>query len=527
MKTYALLLGLSFLLAVLLTPAVRAIAQRFGWLEQPDERRVHTLPTPPLGGVAIFISFVLALVPLFFIHNRITTQLRIEWPSLEALPPAIFVIFLLGLVDDLFNLSPYIKLAVEIGCASWVFFHGTFVGPVSNPTGKAFDIGMWSLPLTVLWLVGLTNAFNLVDGIDGLAAGIAVFAMATLVLVSLLTSSTLLIAFLAALGGATAGFLLYNFHPASIFLGDSGALFLGFTLGTLCLVWGQKSPLVVAVVGPILIFGLPIVDTALAVVRRFFGGAPIMVADREHIHHRLLSLGLSPRKVVLILYGACFVFGLATLFLVNAQRGVAFFLLAGILAAAWLVLSHLGYHEIAEINLTVRRGLLDQTSIIKQRVQFRKAAVSLSEASDLDDLWARLITVAQTFDFHHVELSLDTEPASPAPMEIGARASLPGQASRSAEKQESTGRTPASRRYWSDGAETVFNAHPERFWKIELPLRTESGKPGYVAFSRALDKEELHFRIETFVEQLAVNIAKSLAKTGAGNKNSKQPLPTS
>jgi len=499
MKTYALLLALSFLLAASITPVVRAVAHHFGWLDQPDERRIHPVPTPRIGGVAIFVSFVLALLPLFLIHNRITTQLRVQWPSLEPLPLAILVIFILGLLDDFFGLSPYVKLVVEIGCSLWLFYHGVFVGPVSNPAGKAFDVGTWSLPLTVLWLVGLTNAFNLVDGIDGLAAGTAVFAMATLILVSLITGSTLLIAILAALGGATAGFLLYNFQPASIFLGDSGALFLGFTLGALSLVWGQKSPLAVAVLGPLLIFGLPIADTALAVVRRYFGGVPVFGSDRNHIHHRLLSLGLSPRKAVLILYGACLLFGLATLFLVNAERGAALLLLTGIALAAWLVLSRLGYHEINEINLTLQRGLLNQRSIIKQRVQFRKVAESLSEAKDLEELWARLVAVAQAFDFHSVELSLEGEHTWASAKELS-----------------SIFRAAATRHYWSDGAEAIPNGHPDQYWKIEVPLPSEPGKPAYVAFSRALDKEELHFRIETFVEQLATNIAKCLAKTPVG-----------
>lgn len=499
MKTYALLLGLSFLLAVLLTPLVRAVARHFGWLDQPDERRIHSVPTPRLGGVAIFVSFVLALLPLLVIHNRITTQLRIQWPSLAALPLAILVIFLLGLLDDLFGLSPYVKLVVEIACSLWLFFHGIFVGPVSNLRGGGFDVGVWSLPLTVLWLVGLTNAFNLVDGIDGLAAGIAVFAMTTLVLVSLLTGSTLLIAILAALGGATAGFLLFNFQPASIFLGDSGALLLGFTLGALSLVWGQKSPLAVAVLGPILIFGLPIADTLLAVVRRYFSGTPIFAGDRDHIHHRLLSLGLSPRQVLLALYGACLIFGLATLFLVNAQRGVALLLVTGMVVAAWLVLSRLGYHEISEINLTLQRGLLNQRSIIKQRVQFRKVAESLSEAKDLDELWARLMSVAQAFDFYSVELSLSAEPDK-----------------RSSDQQGGSGATRTFQRCWSDGSETASDGHPVRFWKIEVPFHTDSGAPGYVAFSRALEKEELHFRIETFVELLGSNMAKYFMKSPVG-----------
>jgi len=498
-KTYALLTVLAFFLSVLFTPLVRNLAHRLGWLDQPGERRLHSRPTPRLGGVAIFFAFGLSLVPLFFIHNRITTQLRLQWPSLEALPLAVACIFLLGLIDDIKGINPYFKLAVQVGCSLWVFYHGIFVGAVTNPLGKAYDVGIWSLPLTVVWLVAITNAFNLVDGIDGLAAGIALFGISMLALMSIFTANAVPVAVLAALGGATAGFLIFNFHPASIFLGDSGSLFLGFTLAVLSLVWGQKSSLVVAVLGPILIFALPIADMGLAIVRRFFSGAPVFVADRDHIHHRLLHLGLSPRKVVLLLYAACFLFGLVTVAFVNIQAGVGFGVLILVAVASWMVLSRLGYQELAEINLSVRRGLLNQRSIIGQRVQFRKAVESVGEVQTVEDLWLRVVEIAKAFDFDRIELSLSPE--------LQAMLSPPGC---------SPNKGAALQRFWPNGTE-VDSAHPAaRYWRIELSLGTNPGTRNYVAFSRALEKEELHFRIESFVHSLASNIEKGLARISQG-----------
>jgi UDP-GlcNAc:undecaprenyl-phosphate/decaprenyl-phosphate GlcNAc-1-phosphate transferase len=495
MKTYILLAGSSFLLSILFTPLVRVLAHRFGWLDQPGERRIHEVPTPRLGGVAIVLSFVLVLLPLLLIHNSITMQLRVQWHTLECLPVAMLAIFLLGLADDVFSVGPWAKLVVEVACSLWVFYHGIFIGLVTNPLGKSFDIGIWSLPITVLWIVGITNAFNLVDGIDGLAAGIALFGMATMVLVSLVTGNPVLIAVLAALGGATAGFLLFNFHPASIFLGDSGSLFLGFTVGVLSLVWGQKSPLAVAVLGPILIFALPIADTMLAIVRRFLGGAPIFASDSDHIHHRLLHLGFSPRKAVLILYGASFFFGLLTLALVNIQAGIGIVILILTVILSWLALTRLGYHELAEISLTVGSGLLHQRTIISQRVQFRKAVELIGEAKTFDDLWLRVIDVARAFNFDRVELSLNPDQG----WKFCPQVMSPGLSGRILERS------------WPHETDAATN-HAEKFWRIELSLGGNPASRRYVAFSRAMDKEGLHFRLETFTQQLATNIMKGLTR---------------
>ncbi len=499
MKTYAVLLGLSFCLSALITLLVRWAARRLGWLDRPGDRKVHRVPTPRLGGVSIFLAFFLSALVLLFVDNRITQLMRIEWPVLAVLPIPLSCIFVLGLVDDVWGLSPYVKLSVEIACAVWVFYHGIFIGLVTNPRGSAFEVGALSLPLTVLWLVGITNAFNLVDGIDGLAAGIALFGIITLVVISIMTNNFVMIAVLASLGGAVAGFLLYNFHPASIFLGDSGSLFLGFTLGVLSLIWGQKGSLAVAVVGPVLLFALPLADAGLAVVRRFFGGVPIFTSDSDHIHHRLMRMGLGPRKVVLVLYSASFIFGLATLLLVKVASGLAVFLLAGVAAVSWAVLTRLGYHELKEINVSVRAGLFDQRAIIGQRIKLRKAADMVGKADTRQELWDRLVAIAQALDFDHVELA-----------DFFSESESPSTSDRSETSQ-------TVMRYWADGAQAVFVSNPGRFWKIEVPLGSECSSPARIIFARSLDKGELHVTLDSFVKQVTANVSKGLERSRNGN----------
>ncbi len=495
MRTYALLLTLSFLCSVYLTPRIAALAHRFNWLDRPDARKVHTVPTPRLGGVAIFVSIIVALLPLFVIHSKVTQEFKKQLPQLEALAVAATVIFLLGLIDDTVGLSPYIKLLVEVGCSLWVFFHGVHIGIISGPLGKVWNLGHWSLPLTLLWLVGITNALNLVDGIDGLAGGIAIFAIMTLSIISLLTRSIAPLPVFAAMAGATAGFLLFNFHPASIFMGDSGSLLLGFTLASFTLIWGDKSSLTAAMLGPILIFGLPVVDTGLAIARRFLSGAPIFGSDRDHIHHRLLRLGLTPRRAVLMLYGACFIFSIATLLLVQVQIGAAIFILGMLFAGVWLILSRLGYHELGEINLTFRRGLLEQKDIIRQRVQLRKAADVIEKASDLQELWKSIQEVARTFDFDYAEFILT--PALRAALGNGARPNA-----------THSGLTS----YWKNGDEDSHGTPRERFWKVELPYKCASGDIGCVVLGRALDKNELHLRMDPFVRLLSTSVSASIAR---------------
>lgn len=227
--------------------------------------------------------------------------------------------FLLGLIDDIFDLSPHIKLFAQLGIATITFLLGVRIEILSNPLGDPINLGLFSFPLTILWLVGIANAVNFIDGIDGLAGGVIMITAITLGLVAVYSNqpSSALIAFL--LAGSVMGFLVFNFYPAKIFMGDSGSLFSGFILAGLS-VTGVVKSVAVSILLPILIFTVPIIDMSFSVFRRISSGNNPMTADNEHIHHKLLKSGLSKNRTVGVLYILCIAGGSIATFLVNAHR---------------------------------------------------------------------------------------------------------------------------------------------------------------------------------------------------------------
>ncbi|MDK2926869.1 MAG: UDP-GlcNAc:undecaprenyl-phosphate/decaprenyl-phosphate GlcNAc-phosphate transferase [Bacillota bacterium] len=323
------------LVAYLATPAVRRLAVGTGALDKPDSgpgaRHIHTRPTPRLGGLAIFAGFTAAAgVGVFWAH-------LVAWPQLVSLWLGAFLVAAVGVVDDYVNLPAKVKLAGQVLAACVFVFFGNSVEWVTNPwaagpfPGMTY-IGGWGILLTILWLVGVTNTLNLIDGLDGLAAGVASIASVTLLLVALQEGQPYVVVVTAALAGAALGFLPYNFHPAQIFMGDTGSMFLGFTLAGIAVQGTLKSATTIALAVPLLALGLPILDTTLAIVRRFVHGRPIFQADRGHLHHRLLALGLSQRQAVLILYFVSGCFGLSAVALadVSSQLVAATLLLVGL-----------------------------------------------------------------------------------------------------------------------------------------------------------------------------------------------------
>jgi len=257
---------------------------------------------------------------------------------------------------------------------------------------------------TIAWFVGITNAFNLIDGLDGLAAGAALFALTTMFVVASLNGLVGAATVTIILAGATVGFLCFNFHPASIFLGDSGSLFLGFMLAGIGLLGSQKSPTVIVVALPIVSLGLPVLDTTLAVARRFLRGQPIFSADRAHIHHRLLSLGHSPRRVALLLYSACALLGLSGMLLVNDSAYVAVVLLV-IGLGVGLAVQRLRYYEFEELARLVKRGVR-QRKVIGRNVRIREASMRVSDLTDLDHVFDALDVMFAQDEFECAEVRL-------------------------------------------------------------------------------------------------------------------------
>ena len=265
------------------------------------------------------------------------------------------------------------------------------------------------LPLTILWVIGITNAFNLIDGLDGLAAGSALFSTLVVFGVAVFNHSSLVSLLTIALAGAILGFLKFNFNPATIFLGDCGSLFIGFMLSALALEGAEKSPTIIAVAIPVVSFGLPILETALSVLRRLIGGRPVFTADREHIHHKLLERGMSHRQVVIVLYAVSAFFALMSLFLFWPTGSTLGLILAVLGTGVWLGVQHLGYLEFGELRRVAQRTI-EQRSAIVSNLAIRRATEKLKTADDYVQLCHHLQAAFSGNDFDGFDLRVKLLP---------------------------------------------------------------------------------------------------------------------
>ena len=349
-------------------------------------------------------SFLIAtaialLVDKFAIHAVRSFSLA---PLATILPPAI-LIFLLGIYDDRRDASPLLKFSVQAIAGAMLFAGGLriFALPVLFGTHRFSSVT--GLVLTIVWVIAITNAFNLIDGLDGLAAGSALFSTLVVFVVALLGSMSLISLVALALAGAIVGFLRYNFNPATIFLGDCGSLFIGFMLSALALYGSQKTPTIVAVAIPMVSFGLPILETSLSVLRRLIGGRPVFTADREHIHHKLLQLGMSHRQVVIVLYGVSAIFALLSLFLLWPTGSTLALVLAVLGTGIWMGVQHLGYLEFGELRRVAQRTVT-QRQVFVNNLAIRRAAEELRTATDFQDLHRILSAAFEENDFDGFEL---------------------------------------------------------------------------------------------------------------------------
>ena len=314
MRTAAFSFLLSMVCAAALTPLLRGLAFERGWLDHGLEaRKIHGRPIPRLGGVAIVLGFYAPLIGLLVYPTGMAQKFYAEPLRAAALLLGGLCIALLGLYDDVRGAGAGLKLTVQLGVGLGLWLCGVRVELLGLPGLGAVQLGLFSLPVTLLWIAGVINAMNLIDGLDGLAGGVAFFALLCSFAVALVRGEATMALLSAALAGSVLGFLVYNFNPASIFMGDTGSMFLGFILAAGSVQTSQKASTAVALLVPLVALGLPITDTLLAIGRRAASGRPIFSADREHIHHRLLALGLTQRQAVLVLYGTSALLGLGAL----------------------------------------------------------------------------------------------------------------------------------------------------------------------------------------------------------------------
>ncbi|HWG37926.1 MAG TPA: MraY family glycosyltransferase [Terriglobales bacterium] len=414
---------LAFALCLLLTLALRACLRKVPQhrSRERDLRAAEASPSlPRLGGVAVLLAAALALglPPLLHWHLAITggRDLLRQWAG------PVGLVMLLGAADDLWNLRPHWKFLGQLAAALWVVALGVRVHNI-----LFHPLPLWASALvTVLWLVGCSNAFNLIDGLDGLATGLALFATGTVLAHAVLIGEPGLALVMGALFGALGGFLLFNFPPASIYLGDAGSLAIGFFLGCMALAWANKANTAVGLLAPFFALLVPMLDTGVAIVRRGLTGQPLLSGDHRHIHHRLLRRGLTPRGAMLMLYAVAGLGAVVALVLADVQQRHTFELVILLFVALAVVgVQQLGYVEFSEASRLLRRGLLDPRPSLQAHVLLRQWSEEIARAPDLDRIWTCVQAAARALHFDGVELSVgaawrQTRQWSDAPPNSGA-----------------------------------------------------------------------------------------------------------
>jgi UDP-GlcNAc:undecaprenyl-phosphate GlcNAc-1-phosphate transferase len=322
-------------ISLLITPFIRDFSQKMKVLDHAGHRKIHLTPVPLLGGIAIILAFFISQFTAIKLFPEIQQQIS---KPIAGMIVSVFLIIILGIFDDIFDLSSKTKIIVEIIAAIYAVSMGFKITILTNPVGRHLELGILSLPVSILWILLIMNAINLMDGLDGLASGIVIIAGTALFSVGILRGNMQVPLFSAALVGATAGFLKYNYHPASIFMGDVGSLFLGFILALISIVGSYKGTTTVTLLLPLVILVVPVMETVVTVLRRLLNKQAIFSADRNHIHHRLLELGLSHPKVVLVLYLISSSFGFMGIgFSLGNKKFLLIFSLFYLILGSWIV----------------------------------------------------------------------------------------------------------------------------------------------------------------------------------------------
>jgi UDP-GlcNAc:undecaprenyl-phosphate GlcNAc-1-phosphate transferase len=387
-----------FVACLILTPIFRDIFRSYGVVDQPDrKRKVHAHPIPRIGGIPIALAYAFSL----YSFSDQATPLT-EYRSLALrLTPAALLVLATGLIDDLLGLKPWQKLIGQVGAAGLAYWAGVRVFGVAGYT----DVAWWSLPLTVLWLLVCANAFNLVDGLDGLAAGMGLVAALTISAAALMNGLTPLAYVSIPLAGVLVGFLCHNFNPATVFLGDSGSLLIGFLLGCYGAIWTQKSATLIGIAVPLLALAIPMLDVLLAILRRFLRNQPIFSADRGHIHHRLLDRGMTPRRAVLVLYLVCAMAAAFALLLTLPHGGRYYgFVILAVCGVALFGIRELRYVEFGLASRLLFGGELQRT--LGGQIRLERLAEDFVQAQDEEECWRLLIASARDFGFCEVRIHL-------------------------------------------------------------------------------------------------------------------------
>jgi UDP-GlcNAc:undecaprenyl-phosphate GlcNAc-1-phosphate transferase len=397
MSTILLLGALALVFSIVLTPVVRDVFLRLGFVDEPDnDRKLHVRRIPRVGGIAVFVAYLASFLVVgasgLLRHNAAVEEISGGWWLLAATS----FIFLIGLLDDLAGLRPKQKLIGQVIGALLVWSGGVRIHVFE---GVAFH-GWTSLLLTVAWLVLCTNAFNLIDGLDGLAAGAGLFSTVTMIVAGILGHNPALVIVSVPLAGCLIGFLVYNFNPASIFLGDCGSLTLGFFLGCVGTLWSQKISTFLGLTAPVMALSLPLIDTSLAIARRVLRNRPLFSGDRGHIHHRLLDRGNTPRQVAYALYGVSAIAAACSLLQQTLAGRYSGLVVLSFCVLVWVGIQHLGYLEFVYVRWFLVKGTLFR--LIDDQIHLTLLTKSLSGANSQEEAFVIIKKTCHDLGFSRV-----------------------------------------------------------------------------------------------------------------------------
>ncbi len=407
MTTIISLFIISLVSSLILTPLMKSIGKKYSLVDKPGGRKIHTKPIPITGGIAIYLSFFIPLLSSLFVSTVPLKLITLSTPIVAILIGSTLV-FLLGLIDDIKGIKAGYKLIIQIIAALIAYYGGIKIEKIGLAWDININLGLFSLPVTIIWFLLVVNAINLIDGLDGLAAGVTFFASLILLVLSITSNRILVSVGFASLAGASLGFLRYNFNPASIFMGDSGSYFLGYMLASMSILGSIKSQATVAILIPIISLGLPLMDTITSPIRRFFLGQNPFKADKDHFHHRLLRLGLTQKKAVLILYGITVGMGIVSFIVVHAKDETAALVLLLLGLSSIIGIRKLGYLEYLATDKLFGwlHDISEDFGIKRARRTFLGWQMAIAEATSAEQLWKVLISTAKFLGLDFMEVSI-------------------------------------------------------------------------------------------------------------------------
>lgn len=522
----------TFFIALLIslgaTPLAAKLGRLAGAVDKPAPRKVHRVPTPRSGGIAIFAAFVVTVHLSKFLGTSVSELFIWDYRNAAFLAGAL-IVFAVGLADDIYRLKATLKLLFQVLAASVAFAGGLQINTYFF-TGVATNSFIVSYCLTVFWFVLLINAINLIDGLDGLAGGIAFFACLILTILLVLQKQYLPAMLFAALGGSVLGFLRYNFNPASVFMGDGGSYFLGYAIAGLSIIGSAKVQTGAVVLIPLLAMGVPVFDTILSPIRRFLVGKKLFQPDKGHIHHRLMEMGLSTRKVVLLIYAASVALCLFALVLVNFhdRRAGLFLIIVGV--AAIVFIRKLGYFEYlgSDKLLGWFRDITDVAGLSHDRRSFLGLQIEISHSRTVEEMWQNVCQALAFLGLDKADFHLP--PPAEGKEEGAMRHDREERLSEASPPQQGEG-PPIRQTSQQNGKERLFHwargcdqgsedVEKESIFAIKLPLMNGSpAKAGTLFLMKDLETQQIDGFTLRRIGQLHETMVKTLEWIEREQKN--------